>query len=278
MPTLYVVPTPIGNLEDITLRALRVLREVSLVLAEDTRHTRKLLSHYSITVPLRSYHQHNKLVRLDSIVEALQRGDVALVSDAGMPALADPGFELIRAAREAGVDVDVLPGASALVTAVVAAAVPSPGFLFVGFLPRRSAERRALLEENSLMPYTLAAYEAPHRLLQSLSDIRQVLGTREVVVARELTKIHQEVARGTAEELIARFQREAPRGEVTLLVAGAPDIEEDRTGEAMEDMQRRVGSGADRRAAINAVIQTHGISRNEAYRLWLAAGAARRDS
>lgn len=278
MPTLYVVPTPIGNLEDITVRALRVLREVSLVLAEDTRHTRKLLTHYSISVPLRSYHQHNKLAALHSIMETLQQGDVALVSDAGMPAIADPGFELIRAARESGVNVDVLPGASAVATAVVAAALPATGFLFVGFLPRRSGERRALLRDLSYLPYTLVAYESPHRLLQALADVGQVLAAREVVVARELTKVHQEVTRGTAEELIARFQREVPRGEITLLIAGAADTEEDRTAEAMVELQRRARAGEDRRGAIDAVMLAYGISRNDAYRLWLKAGGIESDT
>lgn len=277
MRTLYVVPTPIGNLEDITLRALRVLREVSLVLAEDTRHTRKLLSHYAINVPLRSYHQHNKLVTLDSIVEALQQGDVALVSDAGTPALADPGFELIRAAREAGINVDVLPGASAITTAVVAAALPAPGFLFVGFLPRRAAERRALLEALGTFPYTVVAYESPHRLLPALRDIERVLGARTIAVARELTKVHQEVVEGSAGDVIARFEREAPRGEMSLLIAPAPAVEEDRTAEAAADLRRRAQAGDDRRAAINAAVQAYGISRNEAYRLWLQAGAADND-
>ncbi len=273
MPTLYVVPTPIGNLEDITVRALRVLREVSLVLAEDTRHTRKLLSHYSISVPLRSYHQHNKLMSLDSIIETVRQGDVALVSDAGMPALADPGFELIRAARVAGVEVDVLPGPSAITTAVVAAALPAPGFLFVGFLPRRSGERQALLLEVGALPYTLVAYESPHRLVQTLQAIERTLGDRPVVVARELTKIHQEVTQGSAQDLLARFEREAPRGEITLLIAGAPAVAVDRTAEATEDIRRRAREGEDRRDAISAAVQTYGISRNEAYALWLAAGA-----
>lgn len=272
MGTLYVVPTPIGNLEDITLRALRVLRGVSLILAEDTRHTRKLLSHYSITVPLRSYHQHNKVLSLDSVLAALDEGDVALVSDAGTPAVADPGFELIRAARVAGINVDVLPGASALITAVVAGALPAPGFLFIGFLPRRSGSRRDLLEGLSILPYTLVAYESPHRLLATLRDVDRSLGSREVVVARELTKVHQEVARGTAADLAAQFERTPPRGEVTLLIAGSAPTERDRTAEARDDILRRARMGERGRDAISAVADTYGISRNEAYRLWLLSG------
>lgn len=273
MPTLYVVPTPIGNLEDITLRALRVLREASLILAEDTRHTRKLLTHYSIRVPLRSYHQHNKIESLERILEDLSRGDVALVSDAGTPALADPGFELIDAARQAGVAVDVLPGPSAVVTAVVAAAIPAPGFLFTGFLPRKRADRRRLLESWSTFPYTAVAYESPHRLLETLSDIEQVLGDRLVVIARELSKVHQEVIRGTARELMTRFHREAPRGEITLLVAGAPEDAAMRSrDDALQDLRIRAGAGEDRASAIREVMNAHGVTRNEAYRMWLQIG------
>jgi 16S rRNA (cytidine1402-2'-O)-methyltransferase len=273
VPTLYVVPTPIGNLEDITLRALRVLRGASLILAEDTRHTRKLLSHYSIRVPLRSYHQHNKTAGLDRILEDLRSGDVALVSDAGTPALADPGFELIQAARRSGVEVDVLPGASAVVTAVVAAAIPAPGFLFAGFLPRKRAERRHLLESWSRIPYTAVAYESPHRLLATLADVEFVMGDRLVVVARELTKVHQEVISGTPRELAARFQQEAPRGEITLLVQGASeDTAENRQEDALEDMRMRAEAGEKRAAAIRAVIDTFGVTRNEAYRMWLDVG------
>jgi 16S rRNA (cytidine1402-2'-O)-methyltransferase len=269
VPTLYVVPTPIGNLEDITLRALRVLREVTLVLAEDTRHTRKLLTHYSIRVPLQSYHQHNKLRRLDWAMDALRQGNVALVSDAGMPALADPGFELIHAARSEGHQVDVLPGASAVVTAVVAAALPAPGFVFMGFLPRRSAERKQLLASLSGVPYTLVGYESPHRLVAALRDVSAVLGTRVLVVARELTKIHQEVTTGTADELIARFATDAPRGEITLLVAGAPAASRSRTGGVREGLRQRALAGEDRRAALKEAVNEYGISRNEAYRMWL---------
>jgi 16S rRNA (cytidine1402-2'-O)-methyltransferase len=244
------------------------------VLAEDTRRTRKLLSHYSINVPLQSYHQHNKLIRLDSIIGALSTGDVALVSDAGTPAVADPGFELIRAVREAGMTVEVLPGPSAIITAVVAAALPAPGFLFVGFLPRRGADRRRLLERLSSLRYTLVAYESPHRLLAALRDLDTVFGTRTVAVARELTKMHEEVVTGTAAELMERFGQEEPRGEVTLLVEAEPEQETASAAEAFEDLKRRARAGEDRRSAVQATMNTYRIPRNEAYRLWLQADEA----
>lgn len=269
MARLYVVPTPIGNLEDITLRALRVLREVSLILAEDTRHTRKLLSHYTITTPLLSYHQHNKRVRLPDVLQTLVDGDVALVSSAGMPAVSDPGFELIEAAIAAGVAVDVLPGASAVITAVVAAALPAPGFLFAGFLPRKAGDRRQRLAEIASTPYSLVFYEAPHRLLATLADVAAVLGDRRMVAARELTKIHQEVIRGTVSELQERFRHQPPRGEFTLVVAGAAPEALDRSAEARDALRQRYLDGEDARRAVGAVATTYGLSRNEAYRLWL---------
>jgi 16S rRNA (cytidine1402-2'-O)-methyltransferase len=271
VPTLYVVPTPVGNLEDITLRALRVLRTVDLVLAEDTRHTRKLLAHYSISVPLRSYHQYNKSAALDGVLHVLQSGDVALVSDAGTPSIADPGFELIGAAHEAGIAVDVLPGPSAAVTAVVAAALPAPGFLFVGFLPRKRTDRRGLLERTARLPYTLVAFESPHRLLDTLLDLDQLVPTRPVVVARELTKVHQELARGTAGELRLRFGDDPPRGEITLLVAGTSDRVTSSQEDAWEEMVRLSRSGVGRAAALRTVTEECGLPRNEAYRMWLRA-------
>jgi 16S rRNA (cytidine1402-2'-O)-methyltransferase len=271
--TLYVVPTPIGNLEDITLRALRVLRDVPLVLAEDTRHTRKLLAHYSIRATLWSYHQHNKILRLDTILDALSRDDAALVSDSGTPSVADPGFELIEAARAAGIEVDVLPGPSAVVTALVAANLPAPGFLFAGFLPRRAAERRDRLAALAPLPYSLVVYESPHRLLAALGDIQHVLGDRAVVVARELSKLHQDVRRGTAEGLIEHFRDDAPRGEVTIVIAGsASESRADREA-ALEDLRRRSRTGEDRRSAIRAVEARYGVTRNEAYRMWLQVEA-----
>lgn len=269
MGRLYVVPTPIGNLEDITFRAVRVLREAPLILAEDTRHTRKLLSHYDISGRMLSYHQHNKLIRLETIVAALNDGDVAMVSSAGMPAVSDPGFELIRAAIDLGIEVDVLPGPSAVVTAVVAAALPAPGFLFAGFLPRRAGDRRRRLDELARLPYSLVFYEAPHRLLSLLKDALVVLGDRPVVAAREMTKLHQEIVHSTLLELVKRYEREDPRGEFTLVLAGAAVDVEDQTDEILDDLRQRQLEGSSGRAAVEDVMARYGLKRNEAYRLWL---------
>lgn len=267
--TLYVVPTPIGNLEDITLRAIRTLREVSLILAEDTRHTRKLLTHYEIDTPLLSYHQHNKVTRLDRALQELQTADVALVSDSGMPSISDPGFELIEAAVAHGLSIDVLPGPSAAITAVTAAAIPSPGFLFAGFLPRRSGERRSRLRTLSGLQYSLVFYEAPHRLLPALRDVRTELGERPMVAARELTKIHQEIVRGTVSEVEAHFTEKEPRGELTLVIAGAREESRPRDTDVLERLRAYHDAGEDRRTAVAAIVAETGISRNEAYRLWL---------
>jgi 16S rRNA (cytidine1402-2'-O)-methyltransferase len=272
VPRLYVVPTPIGNLEDITLRALRVLREVSLILAEDTRHTRKLLQHHGITGRLLSYHQHTKQTRLGAALQALETGDVALVTDAGMPSVSDPGFELIRAARERGFEVDVLPGPSAVLTAVAAAAMPGPGFLFLGFLPRKSGERRRRLSQVAGLPYALVVFEAPHRLEEVVQDMARVMGERPVAMCRELSKIHQEVWQGTLRGLEERVAGEGVRGEITLVVGGS-----DREGEvaeeaARDEMRRRRRAGEPARIAIAGVTATYGLTRNDAYRLWLEVG------
>jgi 16S rRNA (cytidine1402-2'-O)-methyltransferase len=224
MGTLYLVATPIGNLEDISARALRVLSQAVVVAAEDTRHTRKLLDHYQIRTPLTSYHEHNKLSKLDLVMNALDRGDVALVSDAGTPALNDPGFELVRAALQAGHQVSPVPGPSAPVSALVASGLPTDAFLYLGYLPRKSSERRQKLQEVADLPYTLVTLEAPHRILSALQDLLDVLGDRQVAVARELTKLHEEILRTTLSQALAYFQTEAPRGEFTLVIAGKPSL------------------------------------------------------
>lgn len=269
VPSLFVVPTPIGNLEDITLRALRVMKEVSVIFAEDTRHTRKLLTHYGIQTPLQSYHQHNKRARIPAVLSALQEADVALVSSAGMPAISDPGYELVAAAVDGGIDVDVLPGPSAAMTAVVGAAIPAPGFLFLGFLPRRGNDRRAVLTGVIASPYALVVYEAPHRLLDTLHAVHQVLGDRHVVAARELTKIHQEYVRGSTAELIVHFEGRQPRGECTLVIAGTAVQAPDRTAEAREELLRRHRQGEEARTAVAEVAGLLGMQRNAVYRLWL---------
>ena len=220
MGTLFLIATPIGNLEDITLRALRLLGEVSLIAAEDTRQTRKLLEHYQIKTRLTSYYEHNKLQKVDAILNALESGDVALVSDAGTPALNDPGYELVQAALAAGFPVSPVPGPSAPVAALVASGLPTDAFLYLGYLPRKSSERRRWLEQVADQPYTLIFLEAPHRLLASLEDLRLVLGNRPAAVTRELTKRFEEIQRGTLDEVREVFRQNPPRGEFTLVVAG----------------------------------------------------------
>lgn len=220
MGVLYLVATPIGNLEDITRRALRLLAQVNLIAAEDTRHTRKLLEHYGIHTPLISYHEHNKLVKVDAILSSLSQGDVALVSDAGMPGLNDPGYELVRAALQAGYTVSPVPGASAPLAALVVSGLPTDAFLYLGYLPRKPSERRQALQRVVHLPYTLIFLETPHRLLPSLQDMLDILGDRQVAVARELTKLHEEIVRDKLSQVLLHFQQHAPRGEFTLVIAG----------------------------------------------------------
>ncbi len=277
MPRLSIVPTPIGNLEDVTLRVLRVLREADVIFAEDTRHTRKLLSHFQIPARVRSYHQHNKRDRIGDILAALREHDVALVSDAGMPGIADPGFELIVAAVGAGVEIDVLPGPMAAVTAVVAAALPAPGFLYLGFLPRRSSERRERLEDLRSLPFSLVLYEAPHRLRATLSDLRTVLGDRQAFVGRELTKLHQEMVRGSLSEIATHFGSGPVRGECTVVVAGASE-QPPALDEARQELLVRRRAGQDRRSAIALVVSKYGVSRNAVYRAWINAEREERDA
>ena len=220
MGTLHLVATPIGNLEDISARALRTLREVRLIAAEDTRHTRQLLTHFDIHTPLTSYYEHNKLSKLDAILTALAGGDVALVSDAGMPAINDPGYELVKAALAAGYTVSPVPGPSAPIAALAASGLPTDSFLYLGYLPRKSGERRELLQSVAELPYTLIFLETPHRLLDALDDLQSVLGAREMAAARELTKVHEEIVRGTIGQVRTHFTVNEPRGEFTLVVAG----------------------------------------------------------
>jgi len=219
--TLYLVATPIGNLEDISQRALRTLNQVVLIAAEDTRHTAKLLSHYSIRTSVTSYFEHNKLSKLDQVLKALESGDVALVSDAGTPALNDPGYELVKAALENGHRVSPIPGPSAPLSALIVSGLPSDAFLYLGYLPRKQNDRRQYLSRVADQPYTLIFLESPHRLLASLSDMLDLLGDRDICVARELTKLHEEVLRGKLQEILVHFQNQPARGEFTLVLAGA---------------------------------------------------------
>ncbi len=220
--TLYLVGTPIGNLEDITLRAVRVLGEVDVIAAEDTRETQKLLARYEIHTPLMSYHEHSGPRRREEIIALLRGGkDVAVVSDAGMPGISDPGAELVRDCVAAGVPVTAIPGPTAVATALALSGFFAQEYLFFGFLPARPGPRRAALQSATNRPGSIVCFEAPHRLIESLSDLREVLGDRNAVCARELTKKFEEVARGTLSELIAHFTEHAPRGEMTVVVEGA---------------------------------------------------------
>ena len=220
MGTLYLVATPIGNLQDITGRALEILKQVRLVAAEDTRQTRKLLDHYQIHTPLISYHEHNKLARLAEVLAALEEADIALVSDAGTPALNDPGYELVKAALQAGYQVSPIPGPSAPLAALVASGLPTDAFLYLGYLPRKTSERRTLLGKIAGLPYTLVFLETPHRLLSALQDLQSVLGDRSIAVARELTKLHEEILRGSLSQALAHFSAQPARGEITLVIEG----------------------------------------------------------
>lgn len=234
MGTLYLVATPIGNLEDISLRAIRILKEVNLIAAEDTRQTHKLLSHYQIATPAISYHEHNKIRKLDEILNVLLQGNVALVSDAGTPALNDPGYELVKAALQSGHTVSPIPGPSAPLAALVSSGLPTDAFLYLGYLPRRPAERRKALSDIAAMPYTLIFLETPHRLISSLSDLLETLGDRPICLARELTKLYEEIWRGSTSQALTYFQIQQPRGEFTLVVGGKPAGEKTFTDDEIE--------------------------------------------
>jgi len=268
--TLYLVSTPIGNLEDISLRALRVLKEVSLIASEDTRHTRKLLTRYAIATRQVSYHEHSPTSRLASLLRALEDGDVALVTDAGTPGLSDPGFELVRSAWADGHTVRPVPGASAPLAGLVASGLPSDSFLFLGYLPRQRAARRKWLKDYAEVPATLVCFEVPHRLRAALVDLEAVLGADRVAAAcRELTKLHEEIRRGTLSELRSHFAATAPRGEFTLVISGAPPgvrWEENAVRAALRD-RRRQGDSAPQ--AARRVAGLSGWRRGLVYRMAL---------
>lgn len=270
MSTLYVVGTPIGNMEDITLRALRVLREVDLIAAEDTRTTGRLLHHHGIETPLTSYHDFSDEARLQELIERLQSADVALVSDAGMPGLSDPGYRLVQAAHEAGIAVSPIPGPSAAITALVSSGLATDSFLFLGFLPRQPSARRTALKKVSEFPYTLVLYEAPHRLLKLLADIEAVLGNRALVVARELTKLYEEIWRGTAADARAYFAQGRVRGEITVVVQGARAAERLWDEEAVRSALREaIAGGQSRKEAAAAIAALSGWRKKELYELSL---------
>ncbi len=267
MSTLYLVATPIGNLEDISARALRILGEVSLIAAEDTRHTAKLLRHFDIRTPCISYHEHNKLVRLERVLEALQQGDVALVSDAGTPALNDPGYELVRAVILGGHAVSPIPGACAPVAALVASGLPTDAFLYLGYLPRKSSERQRLLASLAELPYTLIFLEAPHRLLASLGDLQAQFGDRQIAIARELTKLHEEIFRGSLGEALEYFQHSQPRGEFTLVLEGGKIQASRWTAERLEaELESHLAEGEAISQISTRLAGVSGWSRRAIYR------------
>jgi 16S rRNA (cytidine1402-2'-O)-methyltransferase len=241
MGTLYLVATPIGNLEDLSPRAVRTLREARLIAAEDTRVTRKLLAHFDLHTQLTSYFEHNKLSKLDSILAALAEGDVALVSDAGTPAINDPGYELVKAALAAGHSVCPIPGPSAPLAALAASGLPTDSFLYLGYLPRKSSERRELAGQVANLTYTLIFLESPHRLLDSLVDIQSTLGDRQIAVARELTKLHEEIWRGLVSGAHDHFTKNEPRGEFTLVVAGKTKDEKQKWTEEKVMIALKIG-------------------------------------
>lgn len=278
LPTLYLVATPIGNLEDITLRALRLLREVRLIVAEDTRHTGLLLRHYEIATPLLSYHEHNKRARLDQVLAALAEGDVALVSDAGTPGLADPGYELVRAVQHGGGRVVPIPGASALLAAVVASGlVPGP-FTFIGFAPTAAGERRAAFARLALSVVPVVLYEAPHRLIATLEALLERCGNREVAIARELTKLHEEIRRESLRAALEHFRVTTPRGEFVLIVAGQPtttEADDATTGETT--LRRLLAAGLPPTAAAKEAARLSGRPRAELYALALTLKSSAED-
>ena len=288
---LYVVGTPIGNLDDITLRALRTLENADLIAAEDTRHTMSLLEHFGLKKPVISYFEHNKMSRGPEIVRKLKEGtEVALVSDAGMPGICDPGYELIRDSLAEGIEVTVIPGPSACVTALVLSGLPTDGFVFAGFIGTDNRSRRAFFDRLLCENRTTVCYEAPHRILKTLSELSTLFagsGTpeRRIALCRELTKVHEEVVRGTAAELLTRFEQDAPRGEFVVCIEGAKDVDRAGTGtgrrvaagaencpDAAEEQMREfysglISSGALPKEAMKQLQEKYGISRNEAYRI-----------
>jgi 16S rRNA (cytidine1402-2'-O)-methyltransferase len=267
VPSLYIVATPIGNLEDITLRAIRVLKEVKLIAAEDTRTTRKLLTHYEIHTPLTSYHDYNRVQKIPAIISALEEGDVALVSDAGTPGISDPGLELVQAAIDMGIPVVSLPGPSAVVTALAASGIPAEHFLFLGFLPRKKGEKHGLLESVSRLPHPIVLFEAPHRLQRTLTSLYEVLGDRHMAAVREATKLYEEVFRGTVSQCLEHFTM--PRGEFTLIISGSQKLDTPSLAEAEEILRSFLEQNVSSREAREQTADETGLKHRAIYQMWL---------
>lgn len=268
MPVLYIVATPIGNLEDISIRALRILGQVKLIAAEDTRTTRHLLDKYEIKTKLTSYYEHSKRNKIDYLIQILKENDVAVVSEAGMPGISDASYELVQEAVKNNIQVVVIPGASAVITALVASGLPADQFVYIGFLPRTQKARQHFLETVADEQRTMVAFEAPHRLLKSLEDIKMVLGDRNIAICRELTKKYEEIFRATVSESIQHFSQ--PRGEFTLVIEGLkPEVKHiDETVREMMIKLRKEGMTA--REAVSKMVAETGVSRKELYSLWIS--------
>jgi 16S rRNA (cytidine1402-2'-O)-methyltransferase len=271
--TLYVVGTPIGNLEDITFRAVRILQTVDIIAAEDTRHTGKLLQHFQVKTPQVSYHEHNRTSRIPELLEHLINDKaIALVSDAGMPGISDPGYELVKACIEAGISVVPIPGASAAITALSAAGLPTDRFVFEGFLPAKTQQRQEHLESLQTESRTLIFYESPHRLRDTLQDLAKVWGSdRQIVLCRELTKLYEEFWRGTIAEAIAHYSQREPQGEYTLVVAGIPASQPQLTEEELKaELKQLISQGISRSQASRQLAKFTSLPRRELYQLALS--------
>ena len=271
--TLYVVATPIGNLEDMTFRAVKILQTVDVIAAEDTRHTGRLLQHFQIKTPQVSYHEHNRSSRIPELLEELTNGKaIALVTDAGVPGISDPGYELVKVCIEAGIPVVPIPGANAAITALSAAGLPTDRFVFEGFLSAKGQQRRSHLESLETESRTLIFYESPHRLRETLQDFAEIFGTsRQIVLARELTKLYEEFWRGTIEEAIAHYSQREPQGEYTLLVAGTPPTQPQLSEEELKaELLNIMSQGISRSQASRQLAKLTSLPRRQLYQLALA--------
>jgi 16S rRNA (cytidine1402-2'-O)-methyltransferase len=269
MGRLFLVATPIGNLEDMSPRAVRVLRESVLIAAEDTRHTGVLLKHFNIKTPTTSYFEHNKLNKLDYILEKLSEGDVALVSDAGTPAINDPGYELVRAALASGFDVQPVPGPSSPIAALTVSGLPTDSFLYLGYLPNKTSERCKFIEQVENQPYTLIFLESPHRLVDSLEDLLSILGDRRICIAREMTKMYEEYWRGEISGGIEHFKAKDPRGEFTLVIEGMQKVKSEKWGEEkmVEAIQKELSEGRPAKEISATLAEQSGWNKKEVYAL-----------
>ena len=267
VPTLYVIATPIGNLEDISIRALRYLRDVKLIAAEDTRSTRHLLNAYNIKNTITSYHEHSKKAKRDYLLSRLKDDDVALVSEAGTPGLSDPGYKLIADAIEHGIPVVPIPGASAVITALVVSGLPTDQFVYLGFVPRRHGQRRRVISSVADEPRTIVAFEAPHRLRETLSAILEILGDRQLAVCRELTKTYEEVFRGTVSQAMEHFIE--PKGECTLVIEGKSEKVAEISAEVKRELREYYKQGISAKESVSQVSKASGLPKRKLYQSWL---------